>query len=62
MDELDQKICQLYADGYTAVSISKKLHLNKRTLESRMERLKKKMAAKTITHLIARLIRLGEIH
>lgn len=53
LDDTDQTICLLLIDGASAKEIAAELNLSSRTVEHRIERLKKQTGARNTTNLIA---------
>lgn len=58
----DCELLQMLADGNTVAEISEKKEVNKRTLEKRIEILKKRTDAENTTHLVVKYFRLGLIN
>lgn len=53
IDDEDIKVLQLLREGESAKEIAEKLGYSRRTIEGRIERLKKRFEARNIAHLIA---------
>lgn len=52
LDDEDVKVLQLLREGDSAREIAEKLGLSRRTIEGRVERLKKRFKARNVAHLI----------
>lgn len=55
-DLTDDSIVQLLIEGHTAKEIAELLHLSPRTIEHRIDRLKERLEAKNLVHLVAKLV------
>lgn len=58
----DCELLQMLADGNTVSEISEKTDTNRRTLEKRIEILKKRSDAENTTHLVVKYFRLGLVN
>lgn len=59
MDLVDDGIVQLLIEGMTAREISEMLHVSRRTVEHRIERMKERFGARNLVHLVATLVALN---
>ncbi len=55
-DITDDCIVQLLIEGHTAREIAELLHLSPRTIEHRIDRMKERLEAKNLVHLVAKLV------
>lgn len=55
-DLTDDGIVQLLIEGHTAREIAELLHLSPRTIEHRIDRMKERLEAKNLVHLVAKLV------
>jgi DNA-binding CsgD family transcriptional regulator len=53
IDDVDLNLLQLLRDGLSTKEIGSRIKLSPRTVEHRLERLKTKMQARSLTHLVA---------
>ena len=56
MDLVDEGIVQLLIEGHTAKEIADLLALSPRTVEHRIEKMKDRLGARNLVHLVAKLV------
>ena len=61
MTEKQLQFFQLLADGFTIAEAAETLQANKRTLEKWVEKFKKQYTAYTLSGLLIKMVRAGEI-